>query len=114
MQRSSSDWPEPDGVEGGADRVAEAVSVGWDIGSYCAPENGIYARCHAGWFSRLETSSYARALQGKPIRRFTHFTGHQTVSRELPLEGDFCVRCLQQLNQSLHAAGRNDWIHSTS
>jgi hypothetical protein len=40
MQRPSSDWPEPDGDEAGADRGAEAVSVGWDIGSYVRQKMG--------------------------------------------------------------------------
>ncbi|HMF86846.1 MAG TPA: hypothetical protein VK575_02125 [Gemmatimonadaceae bacterium] len=40
MQRSSSDWPEAAGDEGGADRGAEAVSVGWDIGSYVRQKMG--------------------------------------------------------------------------
>jgi hypothetical protein len=42
MQRSSSDWGDAGGDEEGADRGAEAVSVGWDIVSYVR-QNGVYA-----------------------------------------------------------------------
>jgi hypothetical protein len=43
MQRSSSDWPDVVGDEEGADRGAEAVSVGWDIGSYVRQKMGYNA-----------------------------------------------------------------------
>ena len=89
MQRSSSDCPEVDEEEGGADRGAEAVSVGSDIGELGAAENEVNARCHAGWSSCLETSSYARALQGEPLRCFAHFAGRQIVASQLPLESYF-------------------------
>jgi hypothetical protein len=60
-----------------------------------APENGVYARCHAGWCSRLETSSYTRALQGEPVRRFTYFARHQIVASQLPFLRYFSVGCLE-------------------
>jgi hypothetical protein len=46
---------------------------------------------HAESESRLETSSYPRALQGKPIRSFAHFARHQIVAAQLPLESYFRV-----------------------
>lgn len=36
--------------------------------------------------SRLETSSYPRALQGEPVRCFAHFAWHQIVAGQLPFE----------------------------
>jgi hypothetical protein len=49
------------------------------------------AERRAGWCSRVETSSYTRALQGEPVRRFTHFARQQIVACQLPFEGDFSV-----------------------
>lgn len=39
--------------------------------------------------SRLETSSYPRALQGEPVRCFAYFARDQIVAGQLPLEGHF-------------------------
>lgn len=61
------------------------------LGAICA-RKWVYAGGDDGWCSRLETSSYARTLQGEPVRRFTHFAWHQTVPCQLPFEDDFSVR----------------------
>jgi hypothetical protein len=91
MQRSSSDCPEADGDEGGADCGVAAVSVGSDIWRLCAAANGVFVRCHAQWDSRLEASSYACTLQGEPLTCFAHFAWHKIVTGRLPFERHICV-----------------------
>jgi hypothetical protein len=92
MQRSSRDWPDADGDEGGADRRTEAVSVGSDIRESYVRQLVMYVRCDTESYSSLEASSYAGALQGEPVRCFAHFARHQIVPSQLPLESHFCMR----------------------
>jgi hypothetical protein len=54
-----------------------------------AANNEVNAVRHAESESRLETSSYPRALQGEPVRRFAHFAWHQIVAGQLPFESHF-------------------------
>ena len=84
-----------DGDEGGADCGAAAVSMGSDIIELCAADDGKDAGMRKLTRQRdfyLQTSSYACALQGEPIRGLTHFAGHQIVTGELPFDGDIRVR----------------------
>jgi hypothetical protein len=43
----------------------------------------------------LEASSYARALQGEPVRCFAHFARHKIMTRALPFENYIRVRGLE-------------------
>ena len=63
--------------------------------SYLRQMMGCFTRYQAEWYSRLEASSYARALQGEPLRRFAHFTWHQIVAGQLPFESHFRARRLE-------------------
>lgn len=61
-------------------------------------ENAIVeARCQ--WCARLEASSYERALQGEPIGSVLHFTGHEIVSAQLPLERNVRAAGFEQLRE---------------
>lgn len=51
------------------------------------------------WCARLEASSYERALQGEPIGRVLHFTGHEIVSAQLPLERNLPAAGFEQLRE---------------
>lgn len=62
----------------------------------CAAGDESHARqCCGEVDSHLETSSYSGAMQGEPIRGFTHIVRRQTVTSELPFESDFGVRGFQ-------------------
>ena len=52
----------------------------------------MYVGCNTDSYSSLEASSYASTLQGEPVRCFAHFTRHQIVASQLPLESHFRVR----------------------
>lgn len=57
----------------------------------------VEARCQ--WCAQLEASSYERALQGEPIGRVLHFTGHKIVSAQLPPERNLCAAGFEQLRE---------------
>ena len=120
MQRSSSDWADPEGEEEAGEPGAVAVSVGSDIRGGAAGwvlGNEVKNDYVQGQSRRRgissEASSYVRAAQGEPLGCFVHLAGHETVSRELPFQSDFRVRLVEELDQSLDTFRGNYGIHAT-